>query len=77
MKKKEIQEGKILIFRFMFHWTRTGKSPMYSETRELSCIFPSSGCLQMSRQKADQSSLKAEKEELKGNKTSCIIYCIR
>lgn len=50
---------------------------MYSETRELSCIFPSSGCLQMSRQKADQSSLKAEKEELKGNKTSCIIYCIR
>lgn len=50
------------MFGFKFHWTRRRKSSMYSETRELNYIFPSSGCLQMSRQKADQSSLKAEKK---------------
>lgn len=47
------------MFGFRFHWTTTGNS-LYPERRKLNHILPS--CLQMSRQKADQFSLKTEKK---------------
>lgn len=50
------------MFDIIFHWTTTGKSILYPETRVLNHILPNQWMLKILRQKADQFSLKTEKK---------------
>lgn len=60
--KKQIQEVKILVFGFRFGWTTSGNYPVCPEMRELNHSLPGNSCLYMSWQKAEQFSLKTDKQ---------------